>query len=46
MEKHIDNITQVVVAVICLAILGGIFTVAAVAIFGPQIAPLMKYLPW
>ncbi|MDA2918804.1 hypothetical protein MYX76_04810 [Desulfobacterota bacterium AH_259_B03_O07] len=46
MEKYIDNITQVVVAVICLAVLGGILTVAAVAILGPQLAPLMKYLPW
>lgn len=46
MEEHIDVVTQIVVAVLCIAILGAISTVAAVALFGPIIAPLMDYLPW
>ncbi|MGB7290658.1 MAG: hypothetical protein WBD99_00595 [Thermodesulfobacteriota bacterium] len=46
MEEHIDVVTQIVVAVLCIAILGAISTVAVVALFGPIIAPLMNYLPW
>lgn len=46
MEENIDVITQIVVSVLCIAILGAISTVAAVALFGPIIAPLMNYLPW
>ncbi|MBI4228518.1 MAG: hypothetical protein HY693_02225 [Deltaproteobacteria bacterium] len=46
MDEHVDQITQCVVAVLCLAILGAISVVAAVALFGPIIAPLMNYLPW
>jgi hypothetical protein len=45
MEEHIDVVTQFVVAVICIAVLGAISTIAAVALFGPIIAPLMNYLP-
>jgi hypothetical protein len=45
MEEHVDQITQLVVAVLCIAILGAISTIAAVALFGPIIAPLMNYLP-
>jgi hypothetical protein len=46
MEEHIDVVTQLLVAVLCLVILGAISTIAAVALFGPIIAPLMNYLPW
>lgn len=46
MEEHIDVITQIVVTVLCISIIGAISTVAAVALFGPIIAPLMSYLPW
>lgn len=46
MEEHIDQITQFVVVVLCLSILGAISVIAAVALFGPRIAPLMNYLPW
>ena len=45
MEEHVDQITQFIVAVLCLVILGAISTIAAVALFGPIIAPLMNYLP-
>jgi hypothetical protein len=45
MEEHVDQITQLVVSVLCIAILGAISTIAAVALFGPIIAPLMNYLP-
>jgi len=46
MEERIDTITQIVIAVICVSVIGAISTIAAVALFGPVIAPLMKYLPW
>lgn len=45
-EKHIDMITQGVVVAICLGIAGFLSLIAAVALFGPQIAPLMNKLPW
>jgi len=45
MEEHVDQITQFVIVVLCLVILGAISTIAAVALFGPIIAPLMNYLP-
>ena len=46
MEENIDTITKVVVGVICITLVGALSTLAAVALFGPNIAPLMKYLPW
>jgi hypothetical protein len=46
MEEHIDAVTQLIVAVLCIAVVGAISTIAAVALFGPIIAPLMNYLPW
>jgi len=46
MDERIDTITQIAVAVICVSVIGAISTIAAVALFGPVIAPLMKYLPW
>lgn len=46
MEEHIDVITQIVVGILCIGVLGVISTIAAVALFGPIIAPLMNYLPW
>jgi len=46
MEERIDTITQIAVAVICVSVIGAISTIAAVALFGPVIASLMKYLPW
>lgn len=46
MEEHIDVITQFVVAALCIGVLGAISTIAAVALFGPIIAPLMNHLPW
>lgn len=45
-EKHLDNITQVVVVALCLGVAGFISLIAAVALFGPHIAPLMNKLPW
>jgi hypothetical protein len=46
MEEHIGIITQIIVGVLCVAVLGAISTIAAVALFGPIIAPLMNHLPW
>lgn len=46
MEEHIDIITQFVVGLLCVGVLAAISTIAAVALFGPIIAPLMNYLPW
>ena len=45
-EKHLDMITQGVVAAICLGVAGFISLIATVALFGPHIAPLMNKLPW
>ncbi len=45
-ERHLDMITQVVVAALCLGVAGFISLIATVALFGPQIAPLMNKLPW
>jgi len=45
-QENIDKITQLVVAILCIAVAGGILTIAAVALFGPQIAPLMQKLPF
>lgn len=45
-ERHLEIITQGVVAVLCLGVASFIGLIAAVALFGPQIAPLMNKLPW
>jgi len=45
-EKHLDIITQGVVVAICLGVAGFLSLIATVALFGPQIAPLMNKLPW
>ena len=45
-QRHLDVITQVVVAALCLGVAGFISLIAAVALFGPHIAPLMNKLPW
>jgi ABC-type enterobactin transport system permease subunit len=45
-ERHLDMITQVAVAALCLGVAGFISLIACVALFGPQIAPLMNKLPW
>ena len=45
-ERRLDMISQVVVAALCLGVAGFILLIATVALFGPQIAPLMNKLPW
>jgi hypothetical protein len=45
-ERHLDMITQIVVAAICLGLVSFISVIASVALFGPHIAPLMNKLPW
>lgn len=45
-ERHLDMIIQGVVAGLCLGVAGFIGLIATVALFGPQIAPLMNKLPW
>ena len=45
-EKHLDIITHGAVVAICLGVAGFISLIAAVALFGPQIALLMNKLPW
>jgi hypothetical protein len=46
MEENLDKITQAVVAILALGVLGFILTVASVALFGPHIVPLMRLLPY
>jgi hypothetical protein len=46
MEENLDKITQAVVAILALGVLGFILTVASVALFGPYIVPLMRLLPY
>lgn len=45
-EKHLDMIAQGVVVGICVGVAGFLALIATVALFGPQIAPLMNKLPW
>jgi len=45
-EKHLDMIAQGVVVGICVGVVGFLALLTAVALFGPQIAPLMNKLPW
>ena len=45
-DDKLDKIAQLFVVVVSLGLVGFISTIAAVALFGPWIAPLMKYLPW
>ena len=46
MEEKLDKITQVFVAILALGVLGFILTVASVALFGPQMVPLLRLLPY
>lgn len=46
MEEKLDKITQVFVAILALGVLGFLLTVASVALFGPQIVPLLRLLPY
>lgn len=45
-QESVDKITQLVVAILCISIAGGILTIAAISLFGPQIARLMQKLPF
>ncbi len=45
-EQHLEKVTQIVVASLCMGIAGFIGLIATVAFFGPQLAPLMNKLPW
>lgn len=45
-EKHLEMISQMVVAGLCTGVAGFIALIATVAFFGPQLAPLMNKLPW
>lgn len=45
-QRQLDMIARVVVGALCLGIVGFISLIATVALFGPQIAPLMNKLPW
>ena len=45
-ERHLDKVTQVFVAAVCLGVAGFISLIAVVALFGPHLAPLMNKLPW
>jgi len=45
-QENVDKITQLVVAILCIAVAGGILTIAAISLFGPQMAPLMQKLPF
>jgi len=45
-EQHLEKITQIVVVSLCMGVASFIGLIAAVALFGPQLAPLMNKLPW
>ncbi|HLE25657.1 MAG TPA: hypothetical protein VI935_08415 [Thermodesulfobacteriota bacterium] len=45
-QESVDKITQLVVAILCISVAGGILTIAAIALFGPQMSPLMQKLPF
>ena len=45
-EKKLDKITKYVAINLACAVATFIAVVAAVALFGPHIAPLMNKLPW
>lgn len=45
-EKLLDKLTRFIVVGLALGVAGFIFVVASVALFGPQLAPLMNKLPW
>ncbi len=45
MEEKLDKITQVFVAVLALGVLSFLLTIVSVALFGPQIATLLRLLP-
>lgn len=44
--RKLDKIATMVVMSLCTSVAGFIALIAAVALFGPQIAPLMNKLPW
>jgi hypothetical protein len=44
-QENVDKITQLVVAILCIAVAGGIIAIAAVSLFGPQLERLMQGLP-
>ncbi len=46
MDETLDKITQMVVVLLVLGVAGFIVTIAAVALFGQQIALLMQKLPF
>jgi hypothetical protein len=46
MEEKLDKITQVFVSILALGVLGFLLTVASVALFGPQMVPLLRLLPY
>ncbi|MGE5445509.1 MAG: hypothetical protein ACM3SR_13075 [Ignavibacteriales bacterium] len=46
MEENLDKITQVFVAILALGVLGFLLTVASVALFGPQMIPFLRLLPY
>lgn len=45
-QENVDKITQLVVAILCIAVAGGILTIAAISLFGPQMELLMQKLPF
>ena len=46
MEEILEKITQVVVALVALGVLGFILTVASVALFGPHMIAPLRGLPF
>ena len=45
-DQQMEIVTQIVVVAICGGVASFIGLIAAVAFFGPQLAPLMNKLPW
>jgi hypothetical protein len=44
-QDKVDKMTQLIVAIVCIAVAGGIITIAAISLFGPQLERLMQGLP-
>ncbi len=45
-NENLEKLIQMVVAGIVVGVLGFIFTIAAVALFGPHLQDFLKGLPW
>jgi hypothetical protein len=45
-DYNLEKITQLIVVVLAIGVLGFILTVVVVALFGPHLPQFLKGLPW